>query len=329
MRRRDVIAAIGATAVSWPAPAIAQSKTKKVIGFLASPHPNEWQSFVLPFRQGLAVGGFQEDQNVEIDYKWANGDYARLPELADQLVRRKVDVIVASGGDIAMRAARNKTSTISIITTFGGDPVRQRLVESYHRPGSNVTGVSLLNAPLEAKRLELLQQIFQQDYIFGLLVNTNNPNSQLAIDEVEAAAYKFGVKLYVIRTSNERGLEGAYEDMARLKVAALAVSSDPFFMTNARALVTLSRRHSLPAVYFRREIVDAGGLMSYGTRYPDAYRQMGIMTGQILRGTKAADLPVHQPTRFELVLNFKAATDLNIKIPQDLLLRADEVIEVG
>ena len=228
-----------------------------------------------------------------------------------------------------MRAARNRTPNISIISTFGGDPVRQRLVESYNHPGSNVTGVSLLNAPLEAKRLELMQQIFQNDYIFGLLVNTNNPNSQLAIDEVEAAAQKFGIKLFVIRTSNERGLEGAYLDLVRLKVAALIVSSDPFFMTNAKPLVALSRQYNVPAIYFRREIVDAGGLMSYGTRYPDVYRQMGVMTAQILRGTKASDLPVHQPTRFELVINFKAVTDLKIKMPQDILLRADEVIEVG
>lgn len=203
MHRRDFLKAAGATALSWPAAANAQAKSK-TIGFLASPRPAEWQSFVTPFRQGLAAGGFQEDRNVVIDFKWANGDYARLPELADELVRRKVDVIVASGGDIAMRAARNKTSTIPIITTFGGDPVRQRLVESFSRPGTNVTGVSLLNAPLEAKRLELLQQIFQTDYVFGLLVNTNNPNAQLAIDEAEAAAYKFGIKLFIVRTSNER-----------------------------------------------------------------------------------------------------------------------------
>jgi putative tryptophan/tyrosine transport system substrate-binding protein len=329
MRRREVLkAALAGAASCLPFAAYAQKRTP-VIGFLAGPRADEWQSFVTPFRQGLTTAGFQEDRNVTIDYKWADGDYARLPELADALVRRGVDVIVASGGDVAMRAARNRTSNISIITTFGGDPVRQRLVESYNRPGSNVTGVSLLNAPLEAKRLELMQQIFQNDYIFGLLVNTNNPNSQLAIDEVEAAAQKFGIKLYVIRTSNERGLDAAYLDLVRLKVAALVVSSDPFFMTNAKTLVALSRQHSIPAIYFRREIVDVGGFMSYGTRYPDAYRQMGVMTAQILRGTKASDLPVHQPTRFELVINFKAVTDLNIKIPQDILLRADEVIETG
>jgi putative ABC transport system substrate-binding protein len=327
MHRRTLLkATLGA--VGWASVAQGQGKPP-VIGFLASPHPDEWQSFVTPFRQGLATAGFQEGRNVTVDYKWANGDYAKLPELADELIRRNVHVIVASGGDVAMRAARNKTSSIPIITTFGGDPVRQRLVESYNRPGTNVTGVSLLNAPLEAKRLELMQKVFLNDYVFGLLVNTNNPNAQLAIDEVEAAAQKFGVKLYVIRTSNERGLDSAFSDLVRLKVAALVVSSDPFFMTNAKILVGLSRQHSMPAIYFRREIVDAGGLMSYGTRYPDAYRQMGLMTGQILRGTKAAELPVHQPTRFELVINFKAATDLNLTMPPDLLLRADEIVEVG
>lgn len=326
MNRREFVGAMSGLALLGPSRAGAQQKNP-VIGFLASPRPQQWTTFVTPFRQGLAAAGFQESRNVTIEYRWANGDYARLPELADDLVRKKVDVIVASGGDIAMRAARNKTTTIPIVTTFGGDPVRQRLVDSYNRPGTNVTGVSFLNIPLEGKRLELLQQIFQNDYVFGLLVNTNNPNSQLAIDEVEAAAHKFGLRLYVVRTSNERGLEAAYLDLNRLKVAALLVSSDPFFMTSARSLVTLSKEQGMPAMFYRREFVDLGGLLSYGTRYPDAYRQMGLMTGQILKGTRAQEMPVHQPTRFELVVNFKAATDLGVKVPPDLLMRADEVVE--
>ena len=329
MRRRDFIAIAGGAAATWPLAAHAQQPKMPVIGFLASPRPQQWTSFVTPFRQGLIASGFTEGRNVSIEYRWAEGDYARLPELAADLARRQVNVIVASGGDIAMRAARNVTSTIPIISTFGGDPVRQRLVESYNRPGTNVTGVSLLNVPLEAKRMELLQKIFTNDYVFGLLVNTNNPNVQLVIDEVEAAAAKFGLKLYVVRTTNERGLEAAFADLGRRKIAALLVSSDPFFFTNANSFVTLAKDHAVPTMYFRREFVDVGGLMSYGTRYPDAYRQMGVMTGQILRGGKAAELPVFQPTRFEFVINFKAATDLNLTIPPDLLLRADEVIEAA
>jgi putative tryptophan/tyrosine transport system substrate-binding protein len=325
MNRRSFVASIGAVIA---APGIAAAQARPVVGFLASPTPDEWSgTFVPPFKQGLAAGGFVEGRNVEIDYRWAMGDYGRLPELAGELVRRKCSVIVASGGDIAMRAARNITTTIPIITTFGGDPVRQRLIENYNRPGTNVTGVSLLNAPLEGKRLELLQQIITSDYIFGLLINTNNPNAQVAIDEVEAAAAKFGLKLYVVRTTNERGLESAYAELGQRKVAALLVSSDPFFFTNAKKLVALAKSHSTPTMYFRREFVDLGGMMSYGTRYPDAYRQMGIMTSQILKGSKVSELPVHQPTRFEFVLNFKVASEMNVEIPPGILLRADEVIE--
>jgi putative tryptophan/tyrosine transport system substrate-binding protein len=325
MDRRTFLKSAAATAL-YPSVAVAQRKDA-VIGFLASPRPDQWASFVTPFKQGLAAAGYVENKNITIEYRWADGEYGRLPSLADDLVKRKVDVIVASGGDIAMRAARNVTSTTPIISTFGGDPVRQRLIESYHRPGTNISGVSLLNVPLEGKRLEFLQQVFTNDYVFGLMVNTNNPNAQIVIDEVESAAHKFGLKLYVVRTTNDRGLDPAFSDLARAKVASLLVSSDPWFTTNAKMLVSLAKRHSLPTMYFRREFVDVGGLMSYGTRYPDAYRQMGIMTAQIVNGAKIAEMPVHQSTRFEFVLNFKVAQELDIQIPPSILLRADEVLE--
>ena len=328
MQRRKFIVIAGG-ALAWPVCARAQQTNLPVIGFLASPKPEEWISFVTSFRQGLNSAGYVDGRNVTIEYSWANGDYARLPEIADELVRRKVNVIVASGGDVAMRAARTATSTIPIVTTFGGDPVRQGLVESYNRPGTNITGVSLLNIPLEAKRLDIMQRIFHQDYIFGLLVNTNNPNAQLVIDEVDSAAHKLGLKLYVVRTTNERGLEAAFQDVERLKVAALIVSSDPFFVTSARSLVDLAREHRIPTMYYRREFVDAGGLMSYGTRYPDTYRQIGVMTGEILKGSKVSELPVRQPTRFEFIINYTSVTALNLTIPPDLLLTADEVIESG
>jgi putative tryptophan/tyrosine transport system substrate-binding protein len=326
MRRREFLALAAGVAAIWPRAARAQSSALPVIGFLSSTKPDEWTAFVTAFRQGLRSAGFVEGTNVAIEYRWANGQYGQLPGLADDLVRRQVNVIVASGGDIAMREAKKITSTIPIVSTFGGDPVQQGLIESLNRPGGNVTGVSLFNLPLEGKRIDLLQQWFVNENVFACLVNPKNPNADLTVSEVQKAASTFGLKVHIVRASNDSEMDAAFANIDALHASALAVSSDPFFVTRAAHLVALANPH-IPTLYYRREFVDLGGLASYGTRYPDAYREMGIITGKILKGDKPAEIPVAQPTKFELVINLKAAAALGLNVPPALLLRADDVIE--
>jgi putative ABC transport system substrate-binding protein len=276
----------------------------------------------------LQEAGYVEGQNVAIEYRWAEGQYDRLPELASDLVRRQVAIIVATGGSVSAMAAKAITGTIPIVFTSGGDPVRMGLVASINRPGGNVTGVSLFTSTLVAKRLALLHELVPTATVIAMLVNPTNPNAEPDTKEVETAARTTGLQLVVLRASNESDLDKVFGTMSQHKVGAVIVGADPLFDNNARdRMVALAAHHALPAIYDWRDVAVAGGLVSYGSNLADGYRLAGIYTGRILKGEKPADLPVLQPTKFELVINLKTAKALGLTVPQTLQVAADEVIE--
>jgi putative ABC transport system substrate-binding protein len=303
----------------------AQEKAMPVIGYLSSYSP--LNPFVAAFRQGLSEAGYVEGQNVAIEYRWAEGNYERLPALAADLVGRKVDVIAASGGDRSSRAAKNATSTIPIVSVIGGDPVAAGLVASLARPGGNLTGVSFLDVELTPKRLELLSELVPQASVIALLVNSGDPNAERIMRDAQEAARTKGVQLLILKASTESEIDAAFATLVELRAGALLVGAAPFFLTRRDQIVALAARHAVPAFYDVREYVAAGGLISYGTSLTAVYRQLGIYAGKILKGEKPADLPVQQPTRFELVINLKTANTLGLTVPQSILARADEVIE--
>jgi len=276
----------------------------------------------------LQEAGYVEGQNVAIEYRWAEGQYDRLPELASDLVRRQVAIIAATGGSVSAMAAKAITGTIPIVFTSGGDPVRMGLVASINRPGGNVTGVSLFTSTLAAKRLALLHELVPTATVIAMLVNPTNPNAEPDTKEVETAARTTGLQLVVLRASNESDLDKVFGTMSQHKVGAVIVGADPLFDNNARdRMVALAAHHALPAIYDWRDVAVAGGLVSYGSNLADGYRLAGIYTGRILKGEKPADLPVLQPTKFELVINLKTAKALGLTVPQTLQVAADEVIE--
>jgi putative ABC transport system substrate-binding protein len=278
---------------------------------------------VAAFHQGLSETGYVEGQNVAIEYRWAEGHYDRLPALATDLVGRKVDVIVASGGPAPARAAKNATSSIPIIFATGGDPVDFGLVASLARPGGNLTGVSLLARELMPKRLELLSELVPQAGVIALLVNPSPVNTE----DLQEAARAKGVQLHILKADTESEIDSAFATFVQLHAGALLVGADLFFFNRREQLLALAARHALPAMYEWREFAEAGGLISYGSSRTAAYRQVGIYVGKILQGAKPADLPVQQPTMFELVVNLKTAKALGLTIPPSVLARADEVIE--
>jgi ABC-type uncharacterized transport system substrate-binding protein len=283
---------------------------------------------VAGFRRGLQEAGYVEGQNVAIEYRWAEGQYDRLPELASDLVRRQVAIIVATGGSVSAMAAKAITGTIPIVFTSGGDPVRMGLVASINRPGGNVTGVSLFTSTLAAKRLALLHELVPTATVIAMLVNPTNPNAEPDTKEVETAARTMGLQLIVLRASNESDLDKVFGTMSQHKVGAVIVGADPFFDNNARdRMVALAAHHAVPAIYDWRDVAVAGGLLSYGSNLADGYRLAGIYTGRILKGEKPADLPVLQPTKFELVINLKTAKALGLTVPLIMQMTADEVIE--
>jgi putative ABC transport system substrate-binding protein len=284
-------------------------------------------SYLAAFRRGLGETGYIEGQNLAIEYRWAEGHYDRLPELAADLVDRKVEVIVATGGFGSSLAAKNITSTIPIVFNGGFDPVATGLVASLARPGGNLTGVSFLTYELMPKRLELLSDLVPQAKVIALLVNPKNPHTEGVIKDVQQAAPAKGVQVPIVKAGAEGEFEGTFAELERSHAGALLVSGDPFFNIRREKLVALAAHYGVPAMYEWRESVEVGGLVSYGTSLTGMYRVVGTYAGRILKGEKPSDLPVEQPTRFELVINLKTAKALGLKIPHSMLLLADEVIE--
>jgi putative ABC transport system substrate-binding protein len=328
MKRREFMTLLGSAPAAWPLAAWAQQPSKPVIGFLNIASPETWGTYVAGFKQGLAQTGFVEGANVEIEYRWARGQYDRLSALATELADRKVAVIAANGGSRSALAAKAATSTIPIVFTFGdGDPVQHGLVESLNRPGGNVTGISMIAGALESKLLEVLHEIVPKATVIHLLVNPNNTGAVQDIPDVAVTARGMGLRLQVVPAGTEAEIDAAFAKVVREKAEALIVMPDGFLTLQRQQIVALAARYALPAVYPWREYAADGGLVSYGSSIREAYRQSGIYVGQILKGTKAGELPVQQPTKFELVINLKTAKSLGFDLPTSLLLRADEVIE--
>jgi putative tryptophan/tyrosine transport system substrate-binding protein len=327
MRRREFIGLLGG-AVAWPLAASAQQPAMPAIGFLSLYQPSNARPLVAAFRKGLGEAGYVEDQNVAVEYRWAEDHYDRLPTLAEDLARRQVAVIVASGGEASALAAKSATATIPIVFSSNGDPIRLGLVASLNRPGRNMTGVSLLTtAEMLGKRLELLHMLLPKAEVLGLLINARSVNAEPETRGVQAASQAIGKQVVVERVGSDDDLDRAYAELIRRQIEGLLVQSDPLFFNLRNQLVALAARHSVPAIFGRREYVAAGGLISYGSDITDGYRQQGVYASRILKGEKPADLPVVQPTKFELVINLKTSKTLGITVPPTLLALADEVIE--
>jgi ABC-type uncharacterized transport system substrate-binding protein len=327
VRRRELLALLGGAAASWPLAARAQQLEMPVIGF---PHPATFDSFaplVAAFRQGLHQTGYIEGRRVAIDYRWGDGQYDRLPALAAELVRRQVAVIATPGSTPATLAAKAATSTIPIIFAVGSDPVEFGFVASLSRPGGNLTGVSLLAAEMAAKRLGLLNELLPNATAFAVLVNPASPTAESETKSLNSAADLLGREILFLNGGGEREIDAAFSTAVQRQAGALLVLPDAFFISQRDQIVTLAARKALPTMYHRREFVVAGGLISYGDSLPDAFRQVGAYAGAVLKGAKPTDLPVLQPTKFELIINLKAAKTLSINVPAKLLALADEVIE--
>jgi putative tryptophan/tyrosine transport system substrate-binding protein len=328
MRRREFITLLGGAAAAWPLAARAQQPAMPVVGLLSGRSPKDSAANVTAFQRGLGELGYFDGQNVEIDFRWALGHYDQLPALATDLVRRKVTVIVATGGGVtSTRAAKAATSSIPIIFVSGGDPIEFGLVESLNKPGGNLTGVSFLLGALEAKRLALLHELLPKATLIGALVNPTFPASKTRLGDAQAAAQALGKKLVVVHASTEGELKTAFTTLVQQRIEALDIIADPFLVGHAEQIAALAARNALPTISPLREFAVAGGLVSYGTSIMEAHRLAGVYAGRILKGAKPADLPVEQPTKFELVVNLKTAKALGLEVPPTLLALADEVIE--
>ena len=330
MKRREFISLLGGAVVSWPLAARAQQISIPVIGFLSGESPDTSTHLVTAFRQGLNEVGFVEGQNVAIEYRWALGQNDRLAALARDLVSRHVTVIAATagGGTAASLAAKAATSTIPIVFTSGVDPVKIGLVESLNRPGGNVTGIAFLSLALEPKRLGFLHELVPQATDIAVMLNPTLPDSENQLREVQEAARTIGLHdVAILHASDIDEIEAAFKSLDQIRPGALLVGTDPFYINRREQIVGLAARHAIPTMYDGREFTEVGGLISYGASFADAVRQVGVYTGRILKGEKASDLPVLQPTKIELIINLKTAKALNISLPQSLLVAADEVIE--
>ncbi len=326
MRRREFISLLSGAAVGWPLAVAAQQPAVPVIGFLSSVSAQSFTPYVAAFRAGLGETGYVEGRNIAIEFRWAESRYAELPVLAAELVRRQVAVIASTGGIAAAQAAKAATTTIPIVFTGGIDPVAIGLVASLNKPGGNVTGVSFLTAELSAKRLDILHELVPSGAI-SMLVNPGNPNFARELKDAQNAANAVGRQIRNLKASNDREFDEVATMLAQDRPGALFVSSDPFFLAQRDRLVALAARCAIPAMYTEREYVSAGGLISYGASIAEGYHQAGIYVGTILKGAKPGDLPIMQPTKFDLSINLKTAKALGLAVPDKLLALADEVIE--
>jgi putative tryptophan/tyrosine transport system substrate-binding protein len=326
MRRRELITILGGAATVWPFVTFAQPAAP-IIGFLSSRSPADTTTLVAAFRNGLGEAGYIEGKNITVEYRWADGQYDRLPALVADLVQRGVALLVTTGGEPSALAAKAATSTIPIVFTTGGDPVKIGLVESLNRPGGNATGVSLLTTAPESKRLGLLHELVPGAKVVGVLIDPNYQEADAQARELRDAAGSIGQHIYITYAKSETELESAFETLVRERADALLVSADPFFDTRRDRIIAFAAEHRMPAIYQFRQYAVGGGLMSYGVSLPDGYRQVGNYAGQILKGAKPADLPIVQSIKFEFVINLKTAKALGLEVPAMLLARADEVIE--
>jgi putative ABC transport system substrate-binding protein len=326
MRRRQFIALTGAIA-AWPLTARAQQPAVPVIGYLGFGSPEGFASRLAAFRRGLEETGYREGQNVEIEYRWAEGKNEQLPALAADLVRRRVNVIATPSSANAARAAKSATVTIPIVFETGVDPIANGLVTTLDRPGGNITGVTSLNVEVGQKRLEVLRELLPTAMVIAALVNPINVNAETVTKDLLTAAQSLRLQIHILQASNENDFNDGFETLTRLRADALIVNPDPFFVAQSKRLVDLTVRHRVATMFFSRDFTAAGGLMSYGGSVAESHRQAGIYTGRILKGDKPGDLPVQQITKFELSINLKSAKALGITVPQTLLVAADEVIE--
>ncbi len=326
MRRREFISTFAVGLAAWPLAARAQQPTMPVIGFLNSGSPLELTHFMVAFRHGLEETGYVEGKNVLIEARWAHGQYDQLPKLAADLVGRQVAAI-AAGGPPAARAAKVATSTIPVVFTSGDDPVKAGLVSSINRPGGNTTGVYLFLTELNTKKLGLLRDLLPQAKVIAVFLNPTSQNAETQSTDLQAAGNSLGFQIDITNASTELEIEAGFATLVKRQTSALIVGNDPFFISRRDQFAKLAARNAIPAVYDAREYTDAGGLMSYGTSIQNAYRQAGVYIGRILKGEQPGDLPVLRPTKFELVLNLKAARALGVTFPPGLLAIADEVIE--
>jgi putative ABC transport system substrate-binding protein len=327
MKRRQFITLLGGAAVAWPLAAPAQQAAMPVIGWMSGRSPEDSAHLLAAFREGLRETGFVEGQNISIEYRWALGAYARLPALASDLVSRGVAVLVGVGGDVSAVAAKQATSTIPIVFGMGGDPIKAGLVNSFNRPGGNATGYTLLTNEMEPKRVGLLHELLPGIALIGALVNPNFPPAVRQLQDIEEATRTIKQKLFVAKASNDMELDVALASLVHAGVKAVLVAADPYFDTRRNQIIAFAAGNRIPAIYQFREYAVAGGLISYGPSITDSYRQAGVYAGRILKGVKPADLPVLQPTKFELVINLQTAKALGLDVPNSIQLLADEVIE--
>jgi putative ABC transport system substrate-binding protein len=326
MRRREFITLFGGAAAAWPLAARAQQAAMPLIGFLSSRSPGELPHLLTAFGQGLYERGYVEGRNVMIEYRWGEGRYDRLSSLANELVQRRAAAIIAIALPAAV-AAKAATKTIPILFFSGVDPVKAGLVASFNRPGSNLTGVSLVITELEAKRLELLRDLVPKVLVVSVLTNPSNPNTEVETEALVLATRALGLQMHIVKATSEGEIEAVFAAFAHQRPDALMIGSDPFFLSRHNQLVTLAATHAIPTMFFAREFVTAGGLISYGASLVNAFHELGAYAGKILSGAKPGELPVLQPTKFELIINLKTAKVLGLTVPPTLLARADEVIE--
>jgi putative ABC transport system substrate-binding protein len=328
VRRRSFITLLGGAVAVWPIAARAQQQAMPVVGFLSAGSPEFFEPYVLAFRQGLGQIGYEEGRNVAIEFRWARGQYDRLAALAAELTARRVAVIFATGGARAALVAKTATTEIPVVFLFGdGDPVAYGLVRSFNAPGGNITGITMIAGLLEPKRLQILRELLPGLRVVYLLTNPSNAGVAQDLPSIVVAAQSLGLALEVVKASTENEIDAAFSVVGRERAQALMVMNDVFFQVRRNQITGLCIRHGLPAIYAWREYVEAGGLISYGASIREAQRQSGIYVGQILRGARPADLPVQQPTKFEMVVNLNTAKIIGLAIPPSLLIQADEVIE--